>query len=113
MVILLVLAVITNHPHALGEFSIIRGHSSRFSARSEIFPRIKAKCAGLSKRAGFLPAGFLCREILSPMSLAGVFEDHQTEFVGDSKDRIHVAHLTVKVYGNDGLDEPAGFAMHG
>ncbi|RYE51979.1 MAG: hypothetical protein EOP20_15625 [Hyphomicrobiales bacterium] len=52
--------------------------------------------AGHADTAGAAP------EIFRAMRLASIFDDHEAEAVSEEAQRVHIGHLAIKVYGQDG-----------
>src|SRR4051812_34562684 len=80
VVVLLRLAVITEHSNFTGDGLVIRGHSARFATGAKIFPWIKTKGCSLAHRTSFTPPPLSPRIVLSAVSLAGVLDHHYVVF---------------------------------
>src|SRR6185436_19538413 len=93
--ILLGLAMVTEHLNLGAQFSIVRGNCTCFSESAKVFSRIETKTAGYPQPTSFATL------VWRTMRLTGIFHQRQSMATGDLDDRIHVGHLTIKVYWND------------
>src|SRR6266478_551963 len=111
VVVLLELAVISQHAYALGQPLIVSGYGSSLSAGPEILPRIKTERGRMAYRSGFHPAILLPGEVLGSMCLASILDHAEVVFPGQFHNRVHVGHLPIEVNWNHRLNDFAATAV--
>src|SRR2546426_6452262 len=106
------LAVVAEHLAAPRQSLVVGGDGTRFAAGTQILAGVEAERRGMTHYSGLAPAVLLLREVLCAVRLAGVLDDDQVIPGRQLEDGVHVGHLPVQVYGDDGRHWAATALAH-
>ena len=91
---------------------VVGGDGAGFAAGAQILAGIEAERCGVSHRPGLAPAGFLLREILRAVRLAGILDEDEVVPSRQLEERVHVGDLPIQMHRNDGRHRAASALAH-